>query len=104
MPFEIEITKQKENPLLKRNEVEFILAHPAEGTPSRLEVRKKLSAILNVDLEQVYIRKIQPIMGREESKGFACIYESKEDAIRIEPQYILKRNEPKQEEKSEEAA
>ncbi|MHA1238522.1 MAG: 30S ribosomal protein S24e [Candidatus Odinarchaeia archaeon] len=106
MPFEIEIKSEKDNPLLRRREIEFILSHSAEGTPSRHAVRKKLSALLNVDLDKVYIRKIQPIMGREESKGFACIYQDKETALRIEPQYIIKRNqiEEQQEEKTEEAA
>ena len=88
----IEIIKQKENPLLERVEVEGIIHHPNEPIPSRDSVRAKLAAMLNKSEDQVVIQKIEGQFGLQQTKLRAHVYESKEDALKKEPKYLLKRN------------
>ena len=44
MAMEVKIVSSKENPLLKRKEVEFRIEHgPQSKTPARLDVKKALA-------------------------------------------------------------
>ena len=53
---DIEITKEKENTLLDRKEITFIIPHPGPAH-SRNEVKKKLAAQLNSEDELVIVDK-----------------------------------------------
>lgn len=92
MSFEIKITSEKDNPLLERKEIEFIIFHTGQGTPKRTDIRKKIAAMLNKDIECVYIKHLYSETGKPETKGEARIYESKERALAIEPKHIIERN------------
>ncbi len=89
---EVEIVSRSKNPFFDREEVVFIVKHEREGTPSRVEVRRKLAALLNVSLDQVFLRKLETEYGIGWSRGAARVYSSKDAALRIEPKHIIKRN------------
>jgi len=93
------LTNVKNNPLLHRREVEFRVESPS--TPSRGEIRRSLAVLLKVDLSQVYVREIKTKTGTHESVGWAHVYEDAEEALRIEPQYVVERNQFKESEEAE---
>ena len=55
---EIKIVKDLDNKLVNRRELDFIVEY--EGpTPSRADVRKKLAALLNKDVNLVLVLKME---------------------------------------------
>jgi len=102
MPMEVKIIDKKYNPLLKRNEVVFEVKHEkVKGTPPRLEIRAKLAEMLKMKLDQVYMRKVETKTGTMLALGEANAYDTVEQAVLIEPKYVIERNTPK--EKAKEA-
>jgi small subunit ribosomal protein S24e len=92
---EIKIISEKENPLLKRKEVYFQVEHSQTGnTPPRLEVRKAVATALKKDADLVFVKKIETKTGTHTAVGLVNVYDSVEQAKRIEPEYIVKRNVP----------
>ena len=89
---ELEIIEKRENPLLNRTEVKFRVKHQGEKTPERELVKSDLAEMLKVNKSLVIIDYIRPSFGMAISSGYAKIYKSIEDAKKIEPSYILKRN------------
>ena len=98
MSVTVEINKELENPLLFRKGINFKVIHQKMATPSRSEVRKKLAAQFNVDLERVIIVRMISRYGSDYSEGEARIYDSTEHAKQIESKYILKRHVEKKKE------
>ena len=100
---EIKIISKKENPLLKRKEVDFRIEQDLKGTtPRRLEVKKALAAKLKIGEEMVFIKRIRTLTGTSTAVGVANAYETVEQAKFIEPKYIRKRNSPPEEPKEKE--
>jgi len=97
---EINITEEKDNPLLKRLELKAIVGFSGP-TPSRKEIRKELAAKKEVNSELIIIDAINQQFGKNEVKVIAKIYKDAE-SMKIEPSYKSKRGEPK-EAKTEEA-
>lgn len=100
----VKIASQEYNPLLKRKEITFKVEHEeTRGTPPRFEVRKRLASTLNVDLELVYIKRVETKTGAMIAVGEANVYDSIEQAKLVEPEHIVARNAPpeKPEEKEE---
>ncbi|MEM2146746.1 MAG: hypothetical protein QW279_15390 [Candidatus Jordarchaeaceae archaeon] len=95
----VDIISKQRNDLLKRSEVKFCVNHEKGGTPSRIEVRKNLAAILNVDEERVYINRYITGTGSMISLGEANVYDSVEQANLTEPKHIILRNTQKKEKK-----
>ena len=89
---ELEIIEKKDNPLLNRTEVKFKVKHQGEKTPERELVKNDLAEMLKVNKSLVIIDYIRPGFGIAVSSGYAKIYKSIEDAKKVEPSYILKRN------------
>ena len=89
---ELEIIEKRENPLLNRTEVKFRVKHQGEKTPERELVKSDLAEMLKVKKSLVIIDYIRPSFGMAISSGYAKIYKSVEDAKKVEPSYILKRN------------
>ena len=89
---ELEIIEKRENPLLNRTEVKFRVKHQGEKTPERELVKSDLAEMLKVNKSVVIIDYIRPSFGMAISSGYAKIYKSIEDAKKIEPSYIIKRN------------
>ncbi|MCD4816550.1 MAG: hypothetical protein K8R06_09170 [Methanosarcinales archaeon] len=100
---EINITKDWDNPLLDRKEITFNISHSGE-TPSRDEIKNKLVAQLNSRHELVIVDKIRTEYGTQNTYGYAKIYSDVDRANEIENKYVLKRNEPKPVEETEEPA
>jgi small subunit ribosomal protein S24e len=95
----IDIVDQRRNELLKRKELAFSMDHAGSGTPSRVEVRQKIADMVNADVERVYVGKIETKTGRRKAVGAANVYDSVEQATRVEPEYIRLRNAPEKEKK-----
>ncbi len=99
---EIRIVSTKENPLLKRKEVDFRVAHGPKGkTPSRVDVKKAIATELKINEEMVFIKRMRTITGTNTTAGIANVYETIEQANFIEPKYVRKRNSPPKEVKEE---
>ncbi|MCL2550220.1 MAG: 30S ribosomal protein S24e [Methanimicrococcus sp.] len=104
---EIKIVKDLENKLLNRSELDFTVEY--EGpTPSRADVRKKLAALLNKDVNLVIVQKMESEFGHSVAKGYAKVYQSEERMKQIEHAHVLLRNtmpeEPAEEAADEDAA
>ena len=99
---EIEIVEKKDNPLLNRLEVTFVVSHPKSQTPKRNEVKDILAGSLGVKKEVVIIDNMEPTFGKPSTYGYAKIYKTVEDARKVEPIYIQKRNHIYVEKKKEE--
>ena len=92
----IEVIEDKKNPLLYRQEISFIIHHSGEVTPSRYDLRKKIAAKFNADVERTYIRSILSEYGSATSKGEATIYDTAELGEKIEEEHIRNRNQSKE--------
>lgn len=89
---DVEVVEKHENPLLKRTEVRFRVAHPKEKTPARQAVRDKLAAVVGSPREGVIISFIRSHFGMSSSEGFAKCYASADEAKKMEPTYLLRRH------------
>jgi len=99
----IEVISEKQNPMLKRKEIQFRVDHAETGsTPPRLEIRRAVASALKADAETVFIRKFETKTGTSTAYGVANIYDSAEQAKSVEPEYIIKRNLPPAEKPKEE--
>ncbi|MGB9959362.1 MAG: 30S ribosomal protein S24e [Candidatus Bathyarchaeales archaeon] len=99
---ETKILSETENKLLKRKEVVFQVEHSQTGsTPSRTEVKEALAKALKKDANLIFIKKMETKTGTRTAIGTANIYDSLEHAKLIEPEYIVKRNIPAEEQKKE---
>ncbi len=99
---ELKIISKKDNPLLKRKEVQFQIEHGPNGkTPARLDVKRSIASELQVKDTLVFIKRMHTKTGTNISVGEANAYESAEQAKRIEPDYIIKRNSPPEKPKEE---
>ena len=114
---ELDIQGKRENRLLDRIEVRFIVHHANQPTPRRENVREELSKALKVQKDRVVVDHMKSSFGVHDTVGYAKIYSKKEIALEVEREYLLKRNklivqekkadkkeepeEPKEEEKKE---
>ena len=86
----LDLTSVKKNPLFNRQEVEFLVEQ--QVTPSRSAVKIELAVALRVELNQVYVREIETLSGTHKTVGNAHIYDDPEQALKVEPKYIIERN------------
>ncbi len=91
---DVKVLERKDNPLLERAEVKFRVAYDG-ATPSRQEVRKKLTAILNSDKSLTVIDGMKTDYGSKTATGYAKVYAS-EKALENEPKHVMKRNFPEE--------
>jgi small subunit ribosomal protein S24e len=90
---DVEITKQKENQLLRRKEFHFRLRHGAEGaSPSREAARNALIKALRCSPNLLVIDTMRTEFGKRETVGYAKVYESEERLKEIEREHIIERN------------
>jgi len=102
MAMEVKIVSSKDNPLLKRREIQFRTEHgPQSKTPARLEIKKALAAELKLGEELVFVKDIRTLTGTGTAVGHANAYESAKQAKIVEPDYIVKRNSPPEKQKEE---
>jgi small subunit ribosomal protein S24e len=96
---ELEIIEKRENPLLDRIEVKFVLHHANQPTPRRESVREELSKSLKVQKDRIVVDNMAPSFGIHDTRGYAKVYSTKEMAINVEREYLLIRNKLVKEEK-----
>ena len=89
---DIEISEKKQNPLLGRWEVRFVVQHPNEKTPSRDAIREKLAGQLSAKKANVVVDSMNSVFGKGATRGYARVYDAPEQLAKNEPHYILKRN------------
>ena len=101
---EIEVVEKMDNKLLNRMEVRFRVVHTGKKTPERELVKNDLAEMFKVKKEQVIVDHIKTKFGVQESIGYAKVYKTVDDAGKVEPEYLLKRNKaaPKKAGKEEE--
>ena len=100
---EFTITKDNQNELLSRREIEFILDYDG-ATPSRMQVLGKLAALLNANMDQVVLDSLKTAFGIPKLEGTARIYPDVESKNKCELPYLVKRGikeQPKDEEAKE---
>ncbi len=98
---EIQIIKDKTNSLLNRREISLRVKDKA--TPSRIEVKGKLAALLNSKPELIVIERLDTIYGKQELMGTACIYQAEERLKQLAHQHLIARDAPKVKEGAEAA-
>ncbi len=98
---DVKIVSQKENPVLKRKEVEFTVEHTQGKTPLRLDIKRLIASQLQVSDKLVFVKRMKTLTGTSTTVGAANAYESEAQAKLIEPGYIVKRNSPPEKPKEE---
>ncbi len=78
--------------MIGRREVTFEVEEPS--TPNRSDMRREIAVMLKVDLERVWIRRLETKSGTKKTVGLAHVYDDAARVIQFEPKYIIKRNQP----------
>ena len=86
---EISIKEKKENPLLRRTEVRFEIAFDG-ATPSRVEAKARVCAVLKADPDLTVIDEIRQGFGSKAVEGYAKVYADAE-ALKIEKPFRMRR-------------
>ncbi|MFW9988354.1 MAG: 30S ribosomal protein S24e [Candidatus Odinarchaeota archaeon] len=92
MKLNIEILDEKKNPLIDRTELTIRIDHFGEGTPNRLEVKKKIAALQGSNEKLTIIKKLDTHFGSSYAVGKVYIYENSKDLTYFEPFHIQVRN------------
>ncbi len=101
---EIKILDQKANPLLKRQEIRFEIAHATAATPQRDAVRSELAKLLKAPKDRVVLERMHARFGTAVTQGEANVYDTTEAAKSITREHILVRNGLKEKEAAKPAA
>lgn len=92
MSFDIKILEEKKNPLIDRTELKFRIEHFGQGTPNRLELKKKIVNLKKSNEKLTIIRNIKTHFGSGYDIGIAHIYENANELQYFEPFHIQTRN------------
>ncbi len=92
------IVNEKDNPVLKRKEIEVIVEHIESPTPTRKEIKEHLKALKNYPVELMVIKKIEGTFGLGKEKALIFVYEDEEIMKKLEPDYLFKREAEEQSE------
>lgn len=94
MSLNIEIIEEKKNPLIDRLEISFKIDHFSEGTPNRLDVKKKIAAMKGSNEKLTIINRLKTYFGEALVQGKAYIYDNFKELQYFEPFHIQVRNLP----------
>jgi len=72
---ETTITSVRENPLLDRREVELEVDHEGESTPAQEDIKERLAAENNLDLEKIEVDSVYTGYGSNKSRVSLKVYE-----------------------------
>ena len=92
MSLNIEILEEKENPLIERTEIKFRIDNFGVGTPNRLDVKKKITAMQGSDEKLTIIKNLSTHFGTSYTIGNAYIYKNPKELQFFEPFHIQVRN------------
>ena len=98
---EIQIIKEKTNPLLKRREISVAVKN--KTTATRIELKNKLAALLNSKPELIVIEHLDTIYGKQEMIGTVCLYQTEERLKQLAHKHLIARDAPKVVEGQEQA-
>lgn len=90
---EIQIIKDKTNPLLKRREISVSIKN--KTTASRIELKNKLAALLNSKPELIVIEHLGTIYGKQEMMAKAHLYQTEERLKQLSHQHLIARDAPR---------
>ena len=85
---EVRVIERRRNELLKRVEYLLEVANQS-GTPSRAELRKLLSTVLDAKEDNLMLVKVLTPASRNRTRVIARVYDSRDQLMRIEPKYLL---------------
>jgi small subunit ribosomal protein S24e len=88
----LETENLRENPLMNRVELEFVIHHPGEETPQRDSVRALAADQAGGKKANTVIDHLDSEYGRATTRGYAKVYESQEAVKRVETDHMLERN------------
>jgi len=94
MSFDVEIIEEKRNPLIDRTELKVRVHHLDSGTPNRLELKKKISALKNSNENLTIVSNIQTHFGASYDIGTINIYDNAKELQFYEPFHFQVRNLP----------
>ncbi len=89
---EIEIEEEKENKLLNRRDLVFIVTHGNSPIPSRDRMRDKISNFMDVPKDRIVIDNIEAKFGMDKAKIISKVYNNKDDVIKYESEHSIRRN------------
>lgn len=89
---ELKILEERPNPLLKRTEYRFEIAHGTAATPKRDEVRGELAKLVKAPKERVIVERMRARFGTAVTIGTAHAYQTKEAVAATVREHILVRN------------
>lgn len=90
---EIQIIKDKKNPLLKRQEISVSVKN--KTTVTRIELKNKLAALLNSKPELIVVEHLDTIYGKQEMIGTVSLYQTEERLKQLAHQHLITRDAPK---------
>lgn len=90
--YEVYVTKDWYNPLIKRREINALIIHVGKPTPSRMKLRTQFAKALNVDVKRLYVRSVKSEYGVGTSRIEIHVYDTVERALQFEPKYVIERN------------
>ena len=90
---EIQIIKDKTNPLLNRREISVAVKN--KTTATRIELKNKLAALLNSKPELIVVEHLDTIYGKQEMNGAASLYQTEERLKQLAHQHLIARDAPK---------
>lgn len=89
---ELTVTQRRDNRMLDRLEMYFSIDHPGVMTPTREEIRKSVAGAVDVKGPVVVLDWARSEYGRPRTRGYAKVYTSREQAVKVETPPILRRN------------
>ncbi|MCS7099689.1 MAG: 30S ribosomal protein S24e [Sulfolobales archaeon] len=89
---EMRVVSEKYNKLVRRVEVEAVVSHQGQPTPSRRALAEALSRIYARSVELVVVRRVETEYGVGVTKVYAHVYEDLDRLKSFEPEHILKRH------------
>ena len=89
---EVKVLEERPNPLLKRREVRFEVAHATAATPSRNALRDELAKLVRVPKDRIIVEQMRARFGTATTRGEAFVYDTAEAAMAISRDHILVRN------------
>ncbi len=90
---ELQIIKDTTNPLLKRRDISIRIKNKI--TPTRIEVKNKMAALLNSKPELIVIDHMDAVFGKQETIGTAYIYQDETRLKQLAHQHLIARDAPK---------
>jgi small subunit ribosomal protein S24e len=90
---EIQIIKDKTNPLLQRREISVAVKN--KTTATRIELKNKLAALLNSKPELIVVEHLDTIYGKQEMVGTVSLYQTEERLKQLAHQHLIARDAPK---------